>query len=487
MKEFLKRKEIFFLLGICFLLIPNVEAATIRVSSCSQSQVQSAIDGSSAGDTIIIPNGNCSWSSGVTITKGVIVQGESQTSTVITGSGNYIFHITGNGTGNFRITNMKFMGGTGYDISIGGGWNTLRIDNIIWNTSSSNGIRFRDYAWGCTYEGLCYSHQKALIDNISYTQGGVNAGRPFLFINGRGHKAWQEEDGWGSDNFIFLEDSKFTYTSELGYLTDTEHGARLVVRHVTSTNGGITQHDLGSTPRARGNRALEAYNNTIICNLGASLCDGKLGLQATRGGTAIIYNNTISGFDLYTWPMIFRVAYNYSFIGGGYCSETGTRKMCQSATKHCIGGSRVGRSCYDDSMCPGSSCNADYSCSSNSDCKDFDGNAGICMQIDGSGGSPAGWPCRDQPGRGKDDAITGIQASSPIYWWNNTVNGDSNIGLMVGSQYSSYIKENRDYCNHSPATACGSKGPWTYNAFTYPHPFRSESPLLPPSNVRIAQ
>jgi hypothetical protein len=92
------------------------------------------------------------------------------------------------------------------------------------------------------------------------------------------------------------------------------------------------------------------------------------------------------------------------------------------------------------------------------------------MQVDGNGSNGvAGWPCRDQMGRVKDDPSTGVQASAPSYWWNNTVKGIPNTIILIGSAYSAYIVENEDYCNHNPSTSFGSVSAWSYVPYTYPH------------------
>lgn len=480
-----------------FLLNWNANAATFTAPSCSLSDVQSAVNKAAEGDTVVIPSGSCRWSGGVTISKGITVQGAG-TATTITSAGSSLFTINGNGSGNYRISNMVFLGTSsgGTDIAINGAWDSMRIDHITWNTGSTRGIWLgRTMAGSIVYRGSTVLHQKVLIDNINYKADVSTAGRPFLLIYGLGYKAWGQDDGWGTDNFVFIEDSAFTYNHFSGYIVDTEMGGRYVFRHNTTINAGVSMHDMGGQLLGRGNRAAEFYENTINCT---GNCSSKTALQSTRGGTALVYNNTVNGVWLYSWPMIYRVAYNSCFFGGGYCSQTGTRKVCQDLAKRC---SISKKPCYSTSDCgkTGGTCpdsSGGLWCSSNSDCKDAKGNDGLCMQIDGlgrSGSEAAGWPCRDQTGRGKDNPSTGAQESSPVYWWNNTVNGVSNKSLSVGGQYADYIKVNRDYCNHSPATACGSKAAWTYTPYTYPHPLQKgelpppESGIKPPSNFRVAQ
>jgi hypothetical protein len=54
----------------------GAKANTVTAASCNTSDVQSAINSAAEGDTVNIPAGTCSWTSGVTIIgKGLIVQG----------------------------------------------------------------------------------------------------------------------------------------------------------------------------------------------------------------------------------------------------------------------------------------------------------------------------------------------------------------------------------------------------------------------------
>jgi len=480
-----------------FLLSWNANAATFTASSCALSDVQSAVNKAAEGDTVVIPSGSCRWSGGVSISKGITVQGAG-TATTITSAGSSLFTINGNGSGNYRISNMVFLGTSsgGTDIAINGAWDSMRIDHITWNTGSTRAIYVGRLMVGdIVYRGLNRTHQKALIDNINYTPASSSAGRPFILIYGLGYRAWQQDDGFGSDNFVFIEDSDFNYAAN-NYVVDTEMGGRYVFRYNNVRNAGVSMHDMGGQLLARGNRATEQYNNTLTCS--GSGCGGRTGLQSTRGGTGLFYNNEIRGYAMPTWPMIYRVAYNTCFFGGGYCSQTGTRKVCQDLAKRC---SISKKPCYSTSDCgkTGGTCpdsSGGLWCSSNSDCKDAKGNDGLCMQIDGlgrTGSEAAGWPCRDQTGRGKDNPSTGAQELSPVYWWNNTVDGVSNKSMNVSGQYADYIKVNRDYCNHSPSTACGSKAAWTYTPYAYPHPLQKgelpppESGIKPPSNFRVAQ
>ena len=63
------------LLGL--FLSAAASAASYTASSCATSAVQAAINSAVGGDTVIIPAGSCTWTSGVTISgKGITLTGQ---------------------------------------------------------------------------------------------------------------------------------------------------------------------------------------------------------------------------------------------------------------------------------------------------------------------------------------------------------------------------------------------------------------------------
>ncbi|MBI5181522.1 MAG: hypothetical protein HZA06_01265 [Nitrospirae bacterium] len=81
---------ILFVLSV-FLLFPKISlAATINATSCSASDVQTAINAASDGDTVSVPAGSCTWSSRLSFTKGITLQGAGSGITII--KGNYTYN-----------------------------------------------------------------------------------------------------------------------------------------------------------------------------------------------------------------------------------------------------------------------------------------------------------------------------------------------------------------------------------------------------------
>jgi hypothetical protein len=89
--------------------------ATATASSCSQADVQAAIAAASDGDTIVIPAGACSWTIGVSLSKGIHLRGISPGSvTLIHDAGaDYLLEITEDDTHLTEISNLRFVEGTG--------------------------------------------------------------------------------------------------------------------------------------------------------------------------------------------------------------------------------------------------------------------------------------------------------------------------------------------------------------------------------------
>jgi len=479
-------KRTFLAISFLCCIATNSWADTYSAASCSQSDVQAAINASSEGDTVSVSSGNCTWSSPVSVMKGITLQGAGPTSTVITISGSNAFTI---GTANAYFTNVRLTGfgltgssSSAADISIEGNFTSLRVDHLRINTGSSKGVWVNFVtSFNQRWSGAAYEKTKMLFDHIEFIN---SSGLEFILIYGRGFPSWQEDDGWGTDNFIFIEDSTFTWTGgSFGIVTDTDigNGARFVFRHNTVTNGTVQMHDTSSQ---RSQRAAEIYGNTIT----ASPTQPSWPAIGIRGGTYLVYNNTINGYDSIDINEIFRLYHPpCETTGWGICcDQSGSTKFYEDALTRCTGGDR--RICYSSSDCSGIG-TCDISCTT-------DAGAIKCVKLDGSG--TGNYPCRDQTGWGKDDA-NGANTSSPVYWWRN----GSDAGCATGgtctntypfnaSGYSGYMTEGVEYCKHSPVTSPNPVSPGTcngltlsYTPYTYPHPWTQGTSLLAPQNLRI--
>jgi hypothetical protein len=117
-------------------------------------------------------------------------------------------------------------------------------------------------------------------------------------------------------------------------------------------------------------------------------------------------------------------------------------------------------------------------CNINNNCSNW-GRCDGANPIDGNE-DPTGYPCMDQNGR------TTNQILSPIYEWNNTLNGsDGDIELFdpwecTNPSMSDHIKEGRDFYNDTKKPG--------YISYTYPHPLvRGEKGISTPQRPRAVQ
>jgi len=248
------------------------QASTIKAASCSQSDVQTAINSASTGDIVIVP-GPCTaaWSSTVTIpsTKGITVQASG--AVTVTQDG---FQLNQNASTTSRITGFTFTNnvncGTGTPIQTSGSPSsaTFRIDHNTFTNLANISIM------------ICTSgNGPGLIDHNAFTAGCASE-----IIHNLGGGDWSDDVVPGSLNMLFIEDNTFTNAGG-GCVVQAEEGytnSRGVFRH--NTLFGVANDVHGGT---NGGRWWEFYEN--IYNL------GNLGSLPNfiqfRGGSGLYYNN----------------------------------------------------------------------------------------------------------------------------------------------------------------------------------------------------
>src|SRR6185295_15813862 len=141
--------------------------------------------------------------------------------------------------------------------------------------------------------------------------------------------------------------------------------------------------------------------------------------------------------------------YRVSEAGGSpwpsRCDGT-PEKICSTFYSHCSSGDH--HTCFGPEECTGAYGSCADECTTDAECP----TGATCVQLDGQLDA-TGWPCRDQTGRGMDDPITHVQASAPLYWWNNRDEMDRPQPFGIADTDRSYIVEGCDYCSHDPTTA----------------------------------
>jgi hypothetical protein len=394
-------------LVLLFLLVAAPSFAETRVAaSCDAASVQGAINNASRGDTVTVPAGRCAWLTPVSIPAGfnITLQGAGAGATTIdaTSIGTPLYVAVGNR----RVTGFTFV--CGYITIDGEDW---RIDH---NEFTCGSFQAGVYVAGFRPQAA----PKGLIDHNSFLNRRVIVyGYPGVSLAELNRTTqWYDPLALGTAEAVYVEDNTFLYTV-FGNAMDCEYSGRLVFRHNTVTDTYLEVH---SFQGARACRKWEIYENTIT----------KANFDVyrpmfLRGGTGVVFNNTMTGA-----------------FGEKAISIDNVRDFTTY-------GLPFGK-------CDGSS--------------PWDGKA-----------DATGWPCLDQIGRGGDSSIFNgtpppypVQMSEPAYFWNNTLDGVL-VGVSVDNGSTIHIHADRDYFVNK-----GSKP--GYIPYQYPHPLQR---LPPPLNVRV--
>lgn len=425
-----------FSLLLCFLFVHSTVYAACpapvgTVYTCvdsSSSEVQSCVDAAEAasGGTVIIPDGNSTYSSGVTktVTHDLIIQGSGIASTVLTSSSTTspILTIVANGITKITISNIKFVLNTGDNtngvVNIRGTSPNRLIKNNYFDMTPMSGSSGRALLFGSPNDAT--QGGGVIFKNTFYNNGTNGQG---ISIHGNAEGAtyyWTGGTTWGTGNanYTHIEGNTFIFLNGVGDgAFDAYSGSHVIFRHntVNGTNVGWHGNDSSSS----------IHSAEVYCNSFASAPSSINIISNMRGGTALIWGNRADS----TYAIGLTLALYRS------CEATGR----------------------DGKLCDG---NGTYD--SNSDA--------------------SGYVCFQQPGTTGTNGVT----SAPILAWDNKQNTVNDISFSLNSNYigalcvakgggdydmADHVAENRDYCQHSTTMPSACNGVTTvYTPYTCPHP-----------------
>ena len=468
--------------------------ATIYPSNGTAANVQSIHNNQAQnGDTITLPAGTFTWSTRVHITKAITLQGAGVSSTIVRDavqSGQLIQWSLAAGLPS-RLTGIEFQdGGRINTITAPGG--ILHVDGS--NTNGST-FRFDHSKWNNLNGPTVFDTVIGVIDHNTFVLDRFGAAIiPYgSHWNGQnyGDGSWAAPTGFGSSQFLFIEDNTFTHSQPYERaVTDAYGGARFVVRHNTIFNSFISNHGTESTGRTRGGRAMEVYNNTYTGSNVNSLIGGS------RSGGVLFHDNTISGYwgDLATVSLQnYRNFYRFNPWGGADGTSawdvndptvffTGTAASHNSGTTVTVSGANWTTNQWagyalrrTSNLCNSNSLNFGEILRNTSHTLTYSDNGGYPTPPTMSFCAGDSLQIRkvnhalDQPGRAGGSLITGDppvrpggwndQVTEPCYSWNN-VNHDTNgfVNFSAGPG----VRANEHYFNNTPMPG--------YTPYTYPHP-----------------
>lgn len=291
-------KVLMFALVLSTFFGPALRANTINSASCSTADVQSAINQSKNGDTVLIPGGSCTWSAVVTVNAAITLNGQGKTT--ITWAGGSQLSVTANGAANTLVTGFSFVG----SFSNGG-------CPIVFHTSySPQSKTFRFYKntlddGSPAAQGTLFCVDgtgPGLIDHNSFT---THHGADEVIHNlGEGPgstSGWTTEVNPGGPNMIFIEDNTFAFLAggNPAYFWGSSavqayYGARTVFRHNTVEMMQVDQHGTCGSIDARW---WEIYDNTFTTNAANA---SQSNYMALRGGSGVAFDNHHTGANQVT-------------------------------------------------------------------------------------------------------------------------------------------------------------------------------------------
>jgi hypothetical protein len=264
--------------------------ATVYQSNGSAANVQSLNNGASNGDTIMLPAGAFTWTTPVTINKAVTLKGAGVGSTIIKDSVQSLAFlnvtlVAGNLT---RITGIEFQDG-------GRANSVLAALDVHGSNTNGSQFRFDNCKWGNVKGSPRLNTVIGVIDHDTFI---IHTVQTAIYVYGSdwdghgpyGDGSWSVPTGFGTSQFLFIEDCTFISTGPIyeNYVTDAYSGARFVVRHCNITNARPTNHGTESTGRHRGARAMEVYKNHFTLN------NNKFA-GGSRSGSVVFHDNTVGG------------------------------------------------------------------------------------------------------------------------------------------------------------------------------------------------
>jgi hypothetical protein len=284
-------------------------------SDGSASDTQAAINVAADGQTVQIPNGTYTWTSGVDISgKAITLRGQSIGGVTIKNSSTGVDGMIGVSeatTGNVVIANVRMIDAGSTPPSSSG----LNFQLAVSHTDGGNPVLVHD----CYFSGNGHT----MVYTVSWgTNGGViwnctfdslftfATGIEFEYINGT--SAWATPSTMGMAD---INGTANTYVEDCTFLNgwiagmDFADNAKTVIRNNTFKDTAIYCHGQDSSPY--GPRHYEIYNNTFVYD--ASPSPYPLNLQdwiTLRGATGVVFGNvfpTIPFHQASVLMMIYRI------------------------------------------------------------------------------------------------------------------------------------------------------------------------------------
>ena len=286
----------------------------IKAKSLSQSEVQSAVNSASPGDTVVLPSGTQSWSGQLRIEKkNITIKGAGAGSTIIN-AGSKTIYLSGESASGLRITGIEFRSGNQVIYASGSGSpkqavKNLRVDHckfqgnyiVIETTGGATGV---------------FDHNEFLNSYAArlYGSNDPNPRPPYPL---------------GTSDALFFEDNIITANSSGNpphWIASNSH-SKYVVRHnkfnYSKSLWDIVDAHGACEVKGRGSATWEIYNNVF------NICPTISRVIHLRGGQGVVFNNTFKGYNAGKAITITDYA-----LCNGSCTQSCTKLPCPDLINH---------------------------------------------------------------------------------------------------------------------------------------------------------
>jgi hypothetical protein len=268
----------------------EARAATRTASSCSVADIQAAVASSADGDTVLVPGGSCTWTTELTLSNGITLNGQGA---AITFGGGSRLTVNAGAAASTVVTGFTFHNGFTngqYPIALGttsAPFNApFRLyDNVLDDDGQQGG--------SVTIIGVT-GFGPGLIDHNTFTTAA--GADEVIHLLGSGNPT--DTSGWSNDvvpggpDMVFLENNVFvnTNTTYLAAAEEAYYGAQFVFRynHLTFEENDVHQGGLAG-------RWAEIYDNTYEVNgVAQNLTNPLSSYWQFRGGSGVVFDNVSS-------------------------------------------------------------------------------------------------------------------------------------------------------------------------------------------------
>jgi hypothetical protein len=476
----------------------NLSAQTVAANSCSYTDVQSAVNAAARGATVTVPAGNCSWSSPLTLTKGIKLQGSGAGKTVITWgnmspNANPIIYISPDST---VLTNEEVIQVSGFTLDGNdSAWHLISIDGpgaasskpfkklVIGNNRlqstgtstccasdySSSGAVFghgqiRGVIYGNIFDRCNMTFRFNGDDTASYSGSEFEWWNPAYYPFAYGMGATNSYPG-GGDN-LYFEDNTIQFSSSFNGQDPgwdyTDQGPRIVERYNTWNFANVStpteihdRHGFQNWPSngTTGTMPVEQYGNTYT-NAGQYRW---INHRATWG---LFFDNILSGSGGNSIDL-----YGMSTPGACPSQISPTPNFDPTVNNTYFFNNTVNGTIKNASMVSTGDPTSTGQCSVTENHNWWNYSAACTASS-----------CTAGVGRGTT-APTGSCNGGTAYWVASTVTPTTSSSVIqTGALYQ---------CQGVALGASGGHWVAYYQPYTYPHPLRSSSSttLAPPTNL----